>query len=186
MSIIVDYNFFQNIDNLLRYQNNLLIRKISQDKKWPLQELKKFIPKKVKSTDTNKGKNKKSKSTSENTLVDAPNFKVIQKKIVKKRVKKITPKKKETTEKKKVVSKNKKNVKKKIVKKTKENLEDLELQPLAEDELEVYLIEYNSQEYYLDPKTDKVYEKIEGNEVLNFVGMKEGDCLNLDAESAED
>ena len=88
MSIIVDYNFFQNIDNLLRYQNNLLIRKISQDKKWPLQELKKFIPKKVKSTDTNKGKNKKSKSTSENTLVDAPNFKVIQKKIVKKRVKK--------------------------------------------------------------------------------------------------
>ena len=85
-----------------------------------------------------------------------------------------------------MVSKNKKNVKKKIVKKTKENLQDLELQPLAEDELEVYLIEYNSQEYYLDPKTDKVYEKIEGNEVLNFVGMKEGDSLNLDAESAED
>ena len=60
-----------------------------------------------------------------------------------------------------------------------------EVKPLGEGEVEVMLIEIEECTYYLDPKTDKVYEKDEEG-FLNFVGMKEGDRVNLDAESAEE
>ena len=101
MSITLKYNSFQNLDNLLRYQNHLLIRKIAQDKKWPLEELKKFIPKKVDSKTTTQKKVSSSKTTKEK---NSPNFKVIQKRVVKKKVKKIKPKEKtEKVKKKKIV-----------------------------------------------------------------------------------
>ena len=48
MSFVIESTLLSNMDTLLRYQNNLLIRKIAEEKKWPLAELKKFLPKKQK------------------------------------------------------------------------------------------------------------------------------------------
>ena len=197
MSFLLDYTNFQNLDNLLRYQNHLLIRKIAQDKKWPLEELKKFVPGKVESNYTTSKQSKKSKTKSKPSKIkDSPNFKVIQKKVVKKKVKKITPPKKAKPVTKKELSqsnektseppKAKKKVRKIVKKKTEAVVKPQEeVKPLGEGEVEVMLIEIEECTYYLDPKTDKVYEKDE-EEFLNFVGMKEGDRVNLDAESAEE
>ena len=190
MSILLDYTNFQNLDNLLRYQNHLLIRKISQDKKWPLEELKKFVPGKIESNYTTSKQSKKSKTKSKPSKITvSPNFKVIQKKVVKKKVKKITPPKKtkpvtkkessQSNEKTSEPPKGKKKVRK-IVKKKKEAVvkPQEEVKPLGEGEVEVMLIEIEECTYYLDPKTDKVYEKDEEG-FLNFVGMKEGDKITV-------
>ena len=193
MSIILKYNSFQNLDNLLRYQNHLLIRKIAQDKKWPLEKLKQFIPKKVDSKTTSHKKKSASKTTNEK---DSPNFKVIQKKVVKKKVKKTKPtEKKEKVKKKKIVkstvnpdsSSEIVNNTKPVVqkKKTKDGVKNTPNSVLQPGEVEVMLIKIEENEYYLDPKTDKVYKKNEIEELV-FVGMKEGDNINLDAESAEE
>lgn len=197
MSFLLDYSNFQNLDNLLRYQNHLLIRKIAQDKNWPLAELKKFVPAKVDINYTSSNQTKKLKAKSKpSKSTDSPNFKVIQKKVVKKKVKKSTPPKKSNTITKKETPpsndntleplKGKKKVKK-IVRKKKEEVAKPkeEIKPLGDGEVEVMLIEIEECIYYLDPKTDKVYEKDESG-YLNFVGMKEGDRVNLDAESAEE
>lgn len=222
MSIVFDYTSFQNLDNLLRYQNHLLVRQIAQDKKWPLEELKKFIPNKVEKN-TSSGVKKPRKVKSKTPIsVDEPNFKVIQKKVVKKKVKKVTPPKKvKKTQvsngkitlsdssvapnlcenEKQKSSKPKKRVRK-IIKKSSNSTEVVKpveknptknLNPMEvkdkneprEGEVEVMLIQINKQQYYLDPHTDKVYQK-DSDDLLIFVGMKEGENVNLDAESAEE
>ena len=222
MSIELDFTSFQNLDNLLRYQNHLLVRKIAQDKKWPLEELKKFIPNKVeKNTSSGVKKPRKVKSKTPSS-VDEPNFKVIQKKVVKKKVKKVTPPKKvkktqvsdskstlsestlapnlcenekpKSSKPKKRVRKiikkssNSTEVVKPVEKKSPQNLhfdEQKETNEPKEGEVEVMLIQINKQQYYLDPHTDKVYQK-DSDDLLIFVGMKEGENVNLDAESAEE
>ena len=234
MSIAFDFTSFQNLDNLLRYQNHLLVRKIAQDKKWPLKELKKFIPNKVEKTTSSGGKKPRKVKSKASTSVDEPNFKVIQKKVVKKKIKKVIPPKKvkktpvseskntlsdsslvtpineKETEKTKT-AKPKKRVKK-IIKKSSNTSEVVkpeeskkptkkikrketnepnnpnelkETYEPKEGEVEVMLIQINEQHYYLEPKTDKVYQK-ESDGLLIFVGMKEGNNVNLDAESAEE
>ena len=69
--------------------------------------------------------------------------------------------------------------------KTEEKITAVETTEPKEGEVEVMLIQINEEEYYLDPSTDKVYQK-DGSGLLIFVGMKEGDNVNLDAESAEE
>lgn len=211
MSLVFDYTSFQNLDTLLRYQNNLLVRKIAQEKKWPLEKLKKLIPNKVdKNTSSNPKKACKLKDK-KNSMLDEPNFKVIQKKVVKKKIKKITPtkeaNKKSVSEikstsstldllEKEISTKPKKRIKKIVKKsssspqktKTEEEFSLVKTQKLEkpkEGEVEVMLIQMNAQEFYLDPNTDKVYQKDDSN-LLIFVGMKEGDYINLDSESVEE
>ena len=64
--------------------------------------------------------------------------------------------------------------------------------PVVEDntlteeiDMRVQCISYQEKEYFLDLKTDKVYELNE-DDLLVFVGMLEGKQVNFDAESAED
>ena len=214
MSFVFDYNSFQNLDTLLRYQNHLLVRKIAQEKKWPLEELKKLIPNKVDKKTSSSAKKARQAKSKPPSSVDEPNFKVIQKKVVKKKIKKITPtkqaKKKPVSESKSSKSetspnpdllekekpkssKPKKRVRKIVKKssaqpektKTEEKITAVETTVPKEGEVEVMLIQINEEEYYLDPSTDKVYQK-DGSGLLIFVGMKEGDNVNLDAESAEE
>ena len=207
MSFVIDATLLSNMDTLLRYQNNLLIRKIAEEKKWPLAELKKFLPKKQKikldqETEVEPVKTSKSKKKQ-----DEPNFKVIKKKVVRKKVIKkaqvpktedakniLTKLKKEGSKPKKIVksSKPRKKIVKKIVK-VEEETSTVEEIPVVEDNtlteeidmLEVQCISYLEKEYYLDLKTDKVYELNE-DDLLIFVGMLEGKQVNFDAESAED
>lgn len=207
MSFVIDATLLSNMDTLLRYQNNLLIRKIAEEKKWPLKELKKFLPKKQKikldqETEVEPVKTSKSKKKQEE-----PNFKVIKKKVVRKKVIKkaqvpkteeakniLTKLKKEGSKPKKIVksSKPRKKIVKKIVKAEAEKLK-VDETPVVEDNtlteendmLEVQCISYLEKEYYLDLKTDKVYELNE-DDLLIFVGMLEGKQVNFDAESAED
>ena len=207
MSFVIDATLLSNMDTLLRYQNNLLIRKIAEEKKWPLAVLKKFLPKKQKikldqETEVEPVKTSKSKKKQEE-----PNFKVIKKKVVRKKVIKkaqvpkteeakniLTKLKKEGSKPKKIVksSKPRKKIVKKIVKAEAEKLK-VDETPVVEDNtlteendmLEVQCISYLEKEYYLDLKTDKVYELNE-DDLLIFVGMLEGKQVNFDAESAED
>ena len=207
MSFVIDATLLSNMDTLLRYQNNLLIRKIAEEKKWPIAELKKFLPKKQKikldqETEVEPFKTSKSKKKQ-----DEPNFKVIKKKVVRKKVIKkakvpkaeeakniLTKLKKEGSKPKKIVksSKPRRKIVKKIVKAEAETLK-VEETPVMEDNtlteandmLEVQCICYLEKEYYLDLKTDKVYELNE-DDLLIFVGMLEGKQVNFDAESAED
>ena len=207
MSFVIDATLLSNMDTLLRYQNNLLIRKIAEEKKWPLSELKKFLPKKQKikldqETEVEPVKPSKSKKKQEE-----PNFKVIKKKVVRKKVIKkaqvpkteeakniLTKLKKEGCKPKKIVksSKPRRKIVKKIVKAEAATIKVEEI-PVVEDNtltekndmLEVQCISYLEKEYYLDLKTEKVYELNE-DDLLIFVGMLEGKRVNFDAESAED
>ena len=43
MEIILDYKSLYNINDIIKYQNNLLIRQIAQDYNWNLDELKPYI-----------------------------------------------------------------------------------------------------------------------------------------------
>ena len=207
MSFVIDATLLSNMDTLLRYQNNLLIRKIAEEKKWPLSELKKFLPKKQKikldqETEVEPVKPSKSKKKQEE-----PNFKVIKKKVIRKKVIKkaqvpkteeakniLTKLKKEGSKPKKIVksSKPRRKIVKKIVKAEAATIKVEEI-PVVEDNtltekndmLEVQCISYLEKEYYLDLKTEKVYELNE-DDLLIFVGMLEGKRVNFDAESAED
>ena len=212
MSFVIEATLLSNMDTLLRYQNNLLIRKIAEEKKWPLAELKKFLPKKQKikldqETEVEPVKTSKSKKKQEE-----PNFKVIKKKVIRKKIIKkvkvpkteeakniLTKLKKEGSKPKKIVksSKPRRKIVKKIVnaeavkntvpKSTVEEIPVVEDNTLTEeiDMLEVQCISYQEKEYFLDLKTDKVY-KLNEDDLLVFVGMLEGKQVNFDAESAED
>ena len=194
MSFVINSTLLLNMDTLLRYQNNLLIRKIAEEKKWPLEKLKKFLPKKQKikldqETEVEPVKTSKSKKKQ-----DEPNFKVIKKKVVRKKVIKkaqvpkteeakniLTKLKKEGG---KVKSSKPKKIIKKIVKKE-VTLTQTKVENNEYDMLEVQCISYQKNEYFLDMKTDKVY-KLNEDDYLEFVGMLEGKQVNFDAESAED
>ena len=210
MPFVIESSLLSNMDTLLRYQNNLLIRKIAEERKWPLDELKKFLPKKQKikldqetefSTDENS--NQKSNGKIKRS---APNFKIIKKKVIKKKVVKkdalpaadiVAKLKSEASKNKKIIKKSK--PKKKIIKKITKSLpvpkvpspiEDVKNEGTILEEpdyetLEVRCILYQEKEFYLDPGTDKIYD-IGEEDSLIFVGMLEGDQINFDAESAED
>lgn len=206
MSFVIDSSLLQNMDTLIRYQNNLLIRKISEEKKWPLAELKKFLPKKQKikldeETEFSSSENSKSK-----VKRSEPNFKIIKKKVIKKKVVK-KAKKEETTKADALVSKMKEesSIKKKIIKitKTRKKIVKKITKSVSQNEdvvsivatekdledntetIEVQCISYQKKEYYLEPVSEKVYSMNE-DDCLVFVGMVEGPRINFDAESAED
>lgn len=189
------------MDTLIRYQNNLLIRKIAEEKKWPLAELKKFLPKKQKikldhETEILPDESETSKKNSK-VKRSEPNFKIIKKKVIKKKVvvKKPSTSADDLVSKiKSKAAKNKKIIKKsvpkkKIIKKSSKItaipviLDDVD-EPNFET-LEVQSILYEEREYYLDSKTDKIYV-IGDEDTLVFTGMLEGKIINFDAESAED
>ena len=185
MAVEIDINLYQSLEDLLQYQNLLLLRKIATDKNWDFAELKKkflLTPTKNKLPVADESHNTTS------------NFKVIKKKIVKKIVKKV--KKKAKTEESKPV---KKNRKKKITKSVavEDNNVDKKLEKakpeLTDDEVYVKQISYQEQTYYWDPTTDKIYKNISevdesfsSQDTLCFVGIKEGEVINFDAESSEE
>lgn len=96
----------------------------------------------------------------------------------------------EETENKKCIKKSK--PRKKIVKKTTniENTDSDNESKIPETDsgiIEVQCISYQEKEYYLEPKSERVYIlNLEDEESLVFVGMVEGKHINFDAESTFD
>ena len=201
MSFIVKSSLLSNMDTLIRYQNNLLIRKIAEEKKWPLAELKKFLPKKQKikldqETEILPEESEKPKKSSK-VKRSEPNFKIIKKKVIKKKVvvkKPVSSAESLVSKMKGTAAKNKKIIKKsvpkkKIIPKSNKTIDTSSTLHTVEESnfqtLEVQSILYEENEYYLNPKTDKIY--VLGDEdTLVFTGMLEGNKINFDAESAED
>ena len=190
MSIELDYKLFESLEKLILYQNIILLKKIASDKYWDFQDLKKFIPQAMAKTLINS----QTKQLETDNSKPEPNFKIIKRKKIKKKVTK-----EQTVEKKK---KGKKIIKKKTSKvpndleKTNKSDELCEktAQTILEDtginndddSISVQLVSYNSKNYYWESKTDRVYELDEELNELSFVGMKEHDSINFDAESTEE
>jgi hypothetical protein len=189
MNIILDKNLVDSMQTIIQYQNNLLIRNISQDKSWNLAELKKYI----------KPKNIKKQNIDTNLETSVKNTEI--KKIPVKEKEKKPPteiKKKNKIIKKKIIesdgseSEGKiKILKKKIIVKRRKkkmtprhvNIDDTKL---GKDETLCQMIEFMSMEFFLNPTNNYVYQLIENEKEIEFVGILEGDIINFDAESSED
>ena len=152
MDIELDEKLLHNIHDLIRYQNNLLIKQIAEDYKWNLKKLKPYIKDKIQETP-----NIKSKSVKKTD-------------IIKKTYDNIDDKKKSSeSESESEVKIIKKKV---IIKKKKSKTKDISNSSYS-------LISYQNESYYLDNKTQYVYQKILNEEDTgDFVGL-------LDAEASD-
>ena len=160
MDIELDEKLLHNIHDLIRYQNNLLIKQIAEDYKWNLKKLKPYIKDKIQETPNIKSKSVKKKTG-----------------IVKKTKCKIDDKKKSSeSESESEVKIIKKKV---IIKKKKGKTKDISNSSYS-------LISYQNESYYLDNKTQYVYQKIlDEEDTGDFVGLLEGNKINFDAEASD-
>ena len=152
---IINQNMMASIQDIFLYQNKILIRQISENHKWNLSQLKKFIPQSIKSKNKIMNVKKTPSTSSEDSEGEV--------KILRKRV---------------IVKRKKSGFRIKKVK-------SLSQYTLKEDDLLCLTISYLGKTYYLDPETQNVYQMVdeEGDEI-EFVGMLEGNSINFDAESA--
>ena len=152
MDIELDEKLLHNIHDLIRYQNNLLIKQIAEDYKWNLKKLKPYIKDKIQETPNIKSKSVKKTG------------------IIKKTYDNIDDKKKSSeSESESEVKIIKKKV---IIKKKKSKTKDISNSSYS-------LISYQNESYYLDNKTQYVYQKILNEEDTgDFVGL-------LDAEASD-
>ena len=152
---IINQNMMASIQDIFLYQNKILIRQISENHKWNLSQLKKFIPQSIKSKNKIMNVKKTPSTSSEDSEGEV--------KILRKRV---------------IVKRKKSGFRIKKVK-------SLSQHTLKEDDLLCLTISYLGKTYYLDPETQNVYQMVEeeGDEI-EFVGMLEGNSINFDAESA--
>ena len=159
MDIELDEKLLHNIHDLIRYQNNLLIKQIAEDYKWNLKKLKPYIKDKIQETP-----NIKSKSVKKTD-------------IIKKTYDNIDDKKKSSeSESESEVKIIKKKV---IIKKKKSKTKDISNSSYS-------LISYQNESYYLDNKTQYVYQKIlDEEDTGDFVGLLEGNKINFDAEASD-
>ena len=67
MDIELDEKLLHNIHDLIRYQNNLLIKQIAEDYKWNLKKLKPYIKDKIHETPNTKSKSVKKTGIVKNT-----------------------------------------------------------------------------------------------------------------------
>jgi len=159
MDIELDEKLLHNIHDLIRYQNNLLIKQIAEDYKWNLKKLKPYIKDKIQETPNIKSKSVKKTG------------------IIKKIYDNIDDKKKSSeSESESEVKIIKKKV---IIKKKKSKTKDISNSSYS-------LISYQNESYYLDNKTQYVYQKILNEEDTgDFVGLLEGNKINFDAEASD-
>ena len=159
MDIELDEKLLHNIHDLIRYQNNLLIKQIAEDYKWNLKKLKPYIKDKIQETPNIKSKSVKKKG------------------IIKKTYDNIDDKKKSSeSESESEVKIIKKKV---IIKKKKSKTKDISNSSYS-------LISYQNESYYLDNKTQYVYQKIlDEEDTGDFVGLLEGNKINFDAEASD-
>lgn len=152
---IINQNMMASIQDIFLYQNKILIRQISENHKWNLSDLKKFIPQNTKSKNKIMNVKKTPSTSSEDSEGEV--------KILRKRV---------------IVKRKKSGLRIKKVK-------SLSQHNLKEDDLLCLTISYLGKTYYLDPESQNVYQMVEeeGDEI-EFVGMLEGNSINFDAESA--
>ena len=156
MDIELDEKLLHNIHDLIRYQNNLLIKQIAEDYKWNLKKLKPYIKDKIQETPNIKSKSVKKTG------------------IIKKTYDNIDDKKKSSeSESESEVKIIKKKV---IIKRNKGKTKDIAYA----------LISYQNESYYLDNKTQYVYQKIlNAEDTGDFVGLLEGNKINFDAEASD-
>lgn len=165
MEIELDEKLLHNIHDLIRYQNNLLIKQIAEDYKWDLKKLKPYIKDKIQETPNTKSRSVKKKEQVKKTD------------IIKKTKCKIDDKKKSSeSESESEVKIIKKKV---IIKKKKGKTKDISNSSYS-------LISYQNESYYLDNKTQYVYQKIlDEEDTGDFVGLLEGNKINFDAEASD-
>lgn len=173
MTTILEKKLWESIKNIIQYQNNLLIRNISQDKNWNLDDLKKYI----------KNVEKKEKLIE----VEKPKKKI--KKIIKKSESpkvKITENESESSDSEGKIRIIKKKV---IVKRKRKKLSTREINvgntKLDKNEKLFQTIEYLNMEFLLNPENNYVYEKKSNTDEIVFVGIVEGQIINFDAESSD-
>lgn len=166
MDIELDEKLLHNIHDLIRYQNNLLIKQIAEDYKWDLKKLKPYIKDKIQETLNTKSKSVKKKEPVKKTD------------IVKKTYDNIDDKKKSSeSESESEVKVIKKKV---IIKKKKGKTKDINKDKAYS------LISYQNESYYLDNKTQYVYQKIlDEEDTGDFAGLLEGNKINFDAEASD-
>ena len=158
--VYLSENLYKSLNNLILYQNNILIKSISNDYKWNLRTLKKYIKdkpikNKIPKKEEKKIKIKKPEKKSIETKPDISEESDSEVKIIKK----------------KVVLKRKTRVKKSL-------------------KHEYDLVQYLGHLYYVDINKNYVYRKVNNdnddldNLEVEFVGILEDKKINFDAESS--
>ena len=190
MEVYINQTLCNSITDIIKYQNNLLIKKIAEDYHWDIKKLKKYIKDPIIKEKLVQEKQKKkvikkveSKSDDSDSEVKILKSKVIVKRKKKKLITKIKSKViAEAKAEPKVIAEAK--AEPKVIAEAK-----AEPKVIAEEEspnsLLCKLIEFEGIEYYLDPINDYVYQRTgELDELeVEFVGMLEGKIINFDAES---